>query len=336
MKKDFHYYCIGVLARAAGFRPNDALTIAYASQYVDDATESEPIQVGDIKFDPVRTAHIGLKAYDWSVQKRVYIPFHFLPPMPFRSPDNFTFITKENSKFAKMIWEEAINEPDKKFRLVRIGLALHTIADSWSHKLFSGRENNENDVENIHIWEDDEWKHLKLENLYLDLLPQIGHAEAGTYPDRTNLKWKYLRHKEKEHEVRHNSQDFFKAAKVIYDMLCNAKKHKQGKVTPWDEIKGKIQDLFNSPEEDLSKHCNEWRRAFPKLLNYKKFKYSSKAWREEALEPKKTKDIEWDKFHPSEFKSLRFKLNPGFPKSSWVQFHRAALKQRHFVLENLI
>ena len=61
-------------------------------------------------------------------------------------------------------------------------------------------------------------------------------------------------------------------------------------MTPWDEIKGKIQDLFNSPEEDLSKHCNEWRRAFSKLLNYKKFKYSSKAWREEALEPKKTKD----------------------------------------------
>jgi hypothetical protein len=40
MEKDFHYYCIGVLAKAAGFDKGDALTIAYASQYVDDATES--------------------------------------------------------------------------------------------------------------------------------------------------------------------------------------------------------------------------------------------------------------------------------------------------------
>ena len=59
MKKDFHYYCIGVLAKATGFKEDDALTIAYASQYVDDATESEPIRVGEMLFDPVRTAHFG-------------------------------------------------------------------------------------------------------------------------------------------------------------------------------------------------------------------------------------------------------------------------------------
>jgi hypothetical protein len=38
MQKDFHYYCTAVLARAAGFSPRDALTIAYASQYVDHST----------------------------------------------------------------------------------------------------------------------------------------------------------------------------------------------------------------------------------------------------------------------------------------------------------
>ncbi len=53
MFRDFHYYCVGVLAKAAGFQEDDALTIAYASQYVDDSTESEPINVGDMIFDPV-------------------------------------------------------------------------------------------------------------------------------------------------------------------------------------------------------------------------------------------------------------------------------------------
>ena len=36
MQRDLHYYGIGALARAAGFNRDDALTIAYASQYTDD------------------------------------------------------------------------------------------------------------------------------------------------------------------------------------------------------------------------------------------------------------------------------------------------------------
>ena len=66
MQQDFHYYAIGILARAAGFNPADALVIATASQYVDDATESEriPIQVNGatLQFDPVLTAYKKLDA----------------------------------------------------------------------------------------------------------------------------------------------------------------------------------------------------------------------------------------------------------------------------------
>ena len=36
LQKDCHYYCIGALAWAAGFSRDDALLLAYASQYVDD------------------------------------------------------------------------------------------------------------------------------------------------------------------------------------------------------------------------------------------------------------------------------------------------------------
>ena len=111
MKRDFHYHGIGVLAKAAGFHEDDALTIAYASQYVDDATESEPIRVGEMIFEPVRSAHVGLLAYDWSVQKRVYIPFHFIPSKPIRTPKD-VFVTEANSSFAKMLLSEAKREKD--------------------------------------------------------------------------------------------------------------------------------------------------------------------------------------------------------------------------------
>ena len=90
MQKDFHYYGIAVLARAAGFKSEDALTIAYASQYVDDSTESELFNLDvtkeELKFDPVRSSYFGLEALlsiTWSAQKRVWIPFHFLSPKPF-------------------------------------------------------------------------------------------------------------------------------------------------------------------------------------------------------------------------------------------------------------
>ena len=98
MQIDFHYYCIGVLARAAGFSGKDALVIAYASQYVDDSTESELIRLeaeeGSLKFDPVRTSYTGLQAIQalsWSAQKRVWIPFHFIPSRPFRPDEHQTF-----------------------------------------------------------------------------------------------------------------------------------------------------------------------------------------------------------------------------------------------------
>ena len=71
MQKDFHYHCIAVLARAAGFRQADALTIAYASQYVDDSTESEPIRVGELMFDPVRTAHTATSGLLLSIMVRL-------------------------------------------------------------------------------------------------------------------------------------------------------------------------------------------------------------------------------------------------------------------------
>ena len=61
METDFHYYTAFQLAKLAGFGSDDSNTIAYASQYVDDSTESEPVEpFPDQHFDTVRTAHYNL------------------------------------------------------------------------------------------------------------------------------------------------------------------------------------------------------------------------------------------------------------------------------------
>lgn len=335
MQKDFHYYCIGVLAKAAGFDKWDALTIAYASQYVDDSTESEPIRVGDLIFDPVRTAHMGLKATEWAIQKRVYIPFHFIPPNPIRSPKD-TFITAPNSSFALMILKEACDEQLGLRRLCRIGVALHTLADTWSHQGFSGREHKENDVESIYHREGKRWRRLLWQNVCLDFLPQIGHAEAGYYPDQPFLTWKYTRKSTNEVVERNNTNEFLTAAETIYHQLRKVAKLKPDAPMAWGDIQAEIHSLLADEEQDVEKRCDKWRERFQHLFDPLKFEYGSRAWRNDALEPHNEADTDWNDFKPSDFRRLQFPMKPGFYDSPWVQFHRTALRQRHLVLENLL
>jgi len=335
MKIDLHFYGIAVLARAGGFNEEEALTIAYASQYVDDSTESEPLQVGKMIFEPVRTAHYGLEAFDWSVQKKIYIPFHFLPARPIRKPGD-TFLTAPGSKFTHMVWDHACSETDTASRPISMGIALHTFADSWSHKWFSGRLNSENDVENIHVFEDNHWKHLKLENIYLDTMPQIGHAEAGSYPDLPQIRWKYRRKGQQNTSERKNSEDFLKACKEIHRLLTDVEKDDSTELIPWGNLAEPIYYLLKSPEYDQEKRWKMWREEFADLFIDNEFDYDKLAWRKEALEPKRKKDIEWDDFSQTEFGRLKFPYKEGFYESNWVRFHRGALKQRHFVLENLL
>lgn len=332
MEEDFHFYCIAVLAKAAGYSAGDAKKIAYASQYVDNSTESEPIKIGQMIFDPVRTAHNGLKAFDWGVQKKVYFPFHFIPPRPIRQPED-PFITEPNSVFAQMILQEARNEQQEDFRLYRIGVALHTFADTWSHQGFSGREDEINDVEKIYHYKNDKWKRLLFQNIYLDFLPKIGHGQAGHYPDWPFLKWKYKRDATNKIVSHDNTTKFLEAAKAVYDFLITVPKSVSIPVTRWGNLEGSIHELLSNNEEDLGRRCGAWEVRYGNWFENVGLDYDRMEWRREAL---RSDEIAWDDDDPSDFRKRHYNLHPEFYRSSWVMFHRAALLQRHFVLENLL
>ena len=131
MQIDFHYYAIGVLARAAGFPEEEALAMAYASQYVDDATEEAPFIVDGGWVVPVRTAHCSFKSYDPITQKYVFIPFHFIPDRHYED-GRLDFVVRPNSGLANELLSEAAREMNERLRLCRIGVALHTLADTWA------------------------------------------------------------------------------------------------------------------------------------------------------------------------------------------------------------
>jgi len=370
MQKDFHFYCVGVLARAAGFGSQDALTIAYASQYVDDATESEPIPVqteqGELKFDPVRTSYTALqqlKSLEWSAQKRVWIPFHFIPPQPFSAQKSkpFSFVTQAGSPFAQQLLDWAADglPANRKYRLCRIGIALHTYADTWAHQGFSGRQSRvENDIGNLRIHHRDTGKegHLGIENIIFDALPEIGHAEALYLADLAYQKWSYRRTVSKEDIERDNTAQFLLAARAIYDWLRTIKANETGESAfkTWDEIEAQIAELLaEEPKSepdflqkitlpayraycamDVEQRCKKWRSVFANLFGSmaRHYNYDPKKWRGKAVEG----DVDWDDYTPEDWQRMSpRKAKRGFWNSSWVHFHRAALRQRHFVLERL-
>jgi hypothetical protein len=330
MEKDFHYYCVAVMARAAGFRAEDALTIGYASQYVDDATEGETIQVGSLLFDPVRTAHYGLKAYDWSVQKRVYFPFHFLPSTPMATPDA-SFVTTPDSSLAQALLAEVQRTPAGLLRLCWIGVALHAYADTWAHQGFSGRDDPENDVVALQVRTGGRWKRLS-QHVIFDCLPSIAHVQAGHLPDQPFAEWRCER---PAAASRNNQEQFFSAAAAIYGWLKSIAQPPYAP-TPWNALAPKIRALFAVADEDTERRCEQWQDRFADLFGPKAFAYEAQAWREEALGPAPPLVASRDPGEPVPTGPPRYELKPGFLESPWVQFHRAALRQRHFVLEHLV
>ena len=336
MQTDFHYYCLAVLAKTAGFTASEALTIAYASQYVDDAVESKPLHVGKLLFDPVRTATLGIRSYTWGTQKMVFMPFHFLPPKPVLSEED-TFIVEPDSMLARMLLTEALNEPDKKFMLYRLGIALHTYADTWTHRGFSGGVHHLNDVTNIWIWDAfiNQWIKPFWANVLLDFGPHIGHAEAGTYPDIAFLKWKYTQKKTRQVIERNNPMDFLEAAYQSYKALRKAAGGMVKKAVGWEGIKHKLYEGFSNAERSLERRCAWWKKEFQHLFYPYPYEYNRLEWRRKALLKKSaTKDQE-RKIEFAFPEPLYFEPKKKFAESHWVHFHRAALKQRNFVLEHL-
>lgn len=372
MQKDFHYYCLGVLARAAGFSPADALTIAYASQYVDNAVESEPITVGDngLRFDPVRTAYFGLHSLEWSMHKRVYIPFHFIPPEPFAgSPTSFDFVTQPDSPFARLLLQAASmldGSGASHQRLCAIGIALHTFADTWSHQGFSGRRATsaagirENDAEKLAICQDGVWKEAGFSLLDL-FTPEVGHVEAGFLPDLACCTWR-CEHNKQLQPGRDNLTAFMQAAETIYSWLRDQTGSEWVASIPWEQVGPRIEKLLAEPSpdaalwnrtaqnKDLERRCAMWEAAFardpdffydPAQGVFEPYHFDKMAWRKEAfsipgagLEVEDT-GLEWEELSRSQLMELHYQIGPHFWESRWVSFHRAALKQRHLVLENL-
>ena len=208
MQTDMHFFGTYTLARMNEFTPNQALTIATAAQFVDNAVAAAPISLGSQAYLlPVLSAHEMLEIeenFDHMDQWRVWVPFHFLPG------------GKGNTADRRMIclWGEPGNRAaDAIIRLALeagaandanalhlLGIVTHVLQDTYAHYGFSGIAHEYNLVDQASL------APLNAEGMRQYLtdtfdafterisasfaeISRLGHGGAATYPDRPYLRW---------------------------------------------------------------------------------------------------------------------------------------------------
>ena len=221
MRKDFHYYLTCVLALKAGCPREDAELIAWSNQKIDELTKAELYGV------QTQSAPWG-NWHDREVQHSVMIPFHFLPG---DNPGNRWMVTPR-SDMAQGVLKNADN-------LISLGIALHSLQDTYSHQGFTGWEEEFN---RCYPW----WNIMNPQ-------PPIGHAEMSTTPDEINHIWTDPR----TEQIIDNKIRAMAAAKDTLNYLCATRNSEA------EEIDGTLEPLFAMTYKNRRKvlvNMNEGRR----------------------------------------------------------------------------
>jgi hypothetical protein len=224
----------------------------------------------------------------------VYTPFHFLPG------DNNVEINGEknplsttpNSQNARILLNEAL----KSKKPYRIGIALHTFSDTWSHQNFTGLREQWNSV---YPWY----------NVFKSIVPNIGHAEAGHSPDVISEDWIDYRINKKII----NKERAFEAVAEIYKVM----RGESGKGPAWTDMEVHYKEIIDTfgYDERISKVASllidHHLGSIPK--------YSKDDWIGAALDKKEGE----------------ISMSANFFNTDWYHFHQAA-KVHFATVMNLI
>ena len=348
MQKDFHFYTIYVLARCAGFGPNEAGVVAYVSQFTDDAVEEGPFRFENGGFfQPVTTSHNyhslrgALISPTREAGYRVWLPFHFLPggdENTGKSQDPFyRRLEVRPAKFGDgspmdQLLKRVLEAGNRTYGLHLLGIALHVLADTWSHQGFIGLTRPENEVEDLKIEGEDKGFLDVLKDELYDLIPNTGHAEALTIPDEPYRRWSYRDFRGNFHAI-DNVERCISAARECYRVLSAYLERNHG-WRQWvgrsfRETEGVLGDLFGTPGK-LEHRCSKWHQAIREGRFFEPEAgedpvYHRGAWFRQAVE----KDFD-------EKIGLRYRWRQGFNRSHWRLFHAAAAFWRFTVLNEIL
>ena len=329
MNIEFHYYILYMLGKYAGLDELDCITTAYSSQYVDNNLVGHVIRIDGREIKTIPTQNYGWWS-DW-FPRHVYIPFHFFPGdltyYGARRRDGRT--NRLNCTPGGAFVTELLTRSLATRDFHRIGIALHTYADSWAHQNFSG--------------ENDDWN-----GLGQDLpVPKVGHAEALNQPDKITGRWKDER-LDGEYVFIDNRTRFLEAAEHIYGILC---RFTGKKPHDWERFRDRLKTLIGPYDENDVRQAD---RISGYILEEELLEYNKYEWLREAVVTNGNESVLEDSFkHYDKFSWLKdqvlyktgmFKKPPlearaGFFESRyflWQQAARAHLKEAQDILQGIL
>lgn len=214
MQIDFHHAVTYITARLAGFPHSDSCIIAYAAQYVDNATNEGTIRfTDDSTYTRIASAHevLDVDHNRKNVEDyQVWVPFHFLPGndgaaagQPSAVSEVQRLICTPDSPLATDMWKSCGATEGAPNALHRLGITAHVYMDTFAHQLFAGIRHDVNLVFDLRHIEPPCNELLEtLKEVAADTLG-LGHGGALIDPDLPFLTWSY-KNSFKQEKVRDN------------------------------------------------------------------------------------------------------------------------------------
>ncbi len=353
MQIDGHHTLTYVVARIAGMNHTCADKLAYCAQYVDEATNSEPIRFQNgAMFERISSAHKMLDYRNGNdlANHLAWIPFHFLP-----GNDGLESIDVPNGGFIKRL----VCKPDSpvardmlrsvaKYRqspigLYMMGIAMHVYADTFAHQGFAGVSHKINDVYNI---ESDDNNHNLLDRVKNNILnwsissvSPLGHGPALSFPDRPYVSWSYEDH-EGNHIKRNNTKDFLQAANQMYKAIkCYLEEDEsmnldQQNDMPQEKLSLIEQALKEFKDEDGEERHKKWL----KWISEGKFGFDPVDLKFIVNGKESWKEIARGKAVASPLSSdlITYSYNENFLTSDWKYFHDALKSYRLDIIRDVL
>ncbi len=365
MQIDMHFYGVYALARAAGLKHKDAHTVAYASQFVDDATHTDTEDHEDGgKMRAIATAHHGgqvvkNRVVDILEQRRVWVPFHFLPGGEGSSLSEKLLCRMDSSIAREMMGNHVKHAIQSDYPLQLMGIACHVYADTFAHWGFSGVGSTRNaveedsfefiDIKNQEILAYIQGKFARFMRRYTPsflvsnwrrfasivgdrVSGHLGHGAVGTYPDRPYLHWRFT-YKKKDEVTgksvisdRDNPVNYLKACEKLHKYLSDfARKYYEGE-TPakveFSTIKDEVQEIIE--REAVKKD---------RIAAWKKAVKGGKLFTPAKRELHNYNAGDWEDMK-DEFPELE--VSSQILGTSIYAYHQAALYHRDYVLKVLL
>ncbi len=298
MQSDMHYYGTYAMARAAGLRAEISRDIATASQFIDDNTNENGISFRDgARVDIQETSH-GYKTVVFEraldnpdkvarQQRRIWVPFHFLPG---NEGDSYTerLVCRKDSEIAHEVIDHHLSLANSPFAVELMGVTAHVYADTFSHYGFSGVSSRRNKVDcgsfefhnldlKIKDYMTDRAHHFfKKYGEYGGLIPNIkswiaedlsgalGHGAVATYPDLPYLQWSFRYEEPEREEDRDNQKNYTLACKALYGIFKRfgevRPEFSDGGGSEFADIEDKIKAIL-SVQEERQGRSNAWKAA---------------------------------------------------------------------------